>query len=250
MTRGRWIALAVALVLVAVGVVVVVAGRDAAARKTPAAPAGQTADCRRITAQLRSPEASEVPGPGTRVAIVGDSYTSGYGLADAQDGYAYVLSRALGWRAAVDGFPGSGFTNGGACPDERYAERIGRIPADAALVLVEGGLNDVKDPSEVPAAADQLLAAVHARVPSAVVVVVGPPPVPGLDRSAVGTVSAVLAASSAAHRATLVDTSAWPLPYLPDGIHLTAAGHRDFARFLGAELYAQHLVPAPPALMP
>jgi lysophospholipase L1-like esterase len=253
-TRGRWLALAVALVLVVAGVLVgvEVAGRSSSVSASAAAAsaAKTSADCRRTTAQVRSAVATTVDGPGTHVAFLGDSYTSGYGLADPQDGYAYVLSRAVGWRAAVDGFPGSGFTTDATCPGERYAQRVDRIPADAALVLVEGGINDQSGAAQVADASGALLDRIHARVPGAAVVVVGPPLVPNSDSGVLRRVSADLARTAAAHGATYVDATGWSLPYLRDGVHPTAAGHRQFADLLGAQLAAAHLLPAPPALTP
>lgn len=248
MTRGRWLALAVALVVVAAGAVV---GVELTGRSTPGSGAARVAaDCLRTTARVRSAAATAVDGPGTRVAFLGDSYTSGYALTDPQGGYAYVLARAVGWRAAVDAFPGSGFTTDAMCPGERYAQRVDRIPADAALVLVQGGLNDVHGVTGVGDAAGALLDLVHARVPAAAVVVVGPPLVSGLDGSTLRVVAADLARAAAAHGATFVDPTTWSLPYLPDGVHLTPAGHRQFAGLLGAQLAAAHLLPAPPVLTP
>lgn len=248
MTRGRWLALAAALVLVAAGIAVGVAATGRPASVSAAAEVA--ADCLRTTAQVRSAAATAVDGPGTRVAFLGDSYTSGYALADPQGGYAYELSRAVGWRAAVDGFPGSGFTTDAMCPGERYAQRVDRIPTDAALVLVEGGLNDLPGAAQVPAAAGALLDQIHARVPAAALVVVGPPLVPKRDGGALRRVSADLATTAAAHGATYVDTTGWSLPYLRDGVHPTPAGHRQFAGLLGAQLAACHLLPAPPSLTP
>ena len=241
-----------ALVLVAAGVVVGVetAGGTTSASSAAARAARAAADCRRTAATVHSAAATAVEGPGARVAFLGDSYTSGYALADPQDGYAYVLSRALGWRAAVDGFPGSGFTTDAQCPGERYAQRVDRIPTDATLVLVEGGLNDVPDAAQVPSSSAALLEQVRARVPSAAVVVVGPPLVPGRAAGVLRQVSADLSRTAAEHGAGYVDATSWSLPYVRDGVHLTPAGHRQFAELLGAQLAAAHVVPAPPAIRP
>jgi acyl-CoA thioesterase I len=208
------------------------------------------AECRRTTGQVHSTAATTVDGPGARVAVLGDSYTSGYALAHPQDdGYAYVLARALGWRAEVDGFPGSSFTTDTGCPGERYADRVDRIPTDAVLVLVEGGINDVPAAAQVGPAADTLLAAIRARVPAAALVVVGPPLVPARDPGTLQRIGSDLARSATRQGAAYVDTS-WSLPYVRDGIHLTPAGHRRFAELLGTQLAAAHLAPAPPAITP
>jgi lysophospholipase L1-like esterase len=246
--------LAVTLVLVAagIGVVVEATGHSASvsAGAAAASAAKDAADCRRTTARVHSAAATTVDGPGTRVAFLGDSYTSGYALTDPQEGYAYVLSRALGWRAAVDGFPGTGFTTDATCPGERYAQRVQRIPTDAALVLVEGGLNDVHGVGQVGGASGALLDQIHARVPAAAVVVVGPPLVPNRAGGIVRRVAADLARTAIGHGATYVDPLGWSLPYLRDGVHLTPAGHRQFADLLAAQLAAAHVLPAAPALRP
>jgi acyl-CoA thioesterase-1 len=241
--RGRWLAVAVGGAVV---VAVVVAGVVAAAvhrDSTPSAPASAAADCRWTTAQVRAPAATEVAGTGERVAVLGDSWTSGYGLADPREGWAYVLARGLGWHAAVDGFPGTGFTSDAGCPGERYADRVVRIPADAALVLVEGGLNDVRSASAVRTAAGALLEQVHARAPGAALVVVGAPAVPGRVPAQVRAVDRGLAAAAAAHGAAYLDPAGWTLTYLPDGVHPTAAGHRAFADRVAAGLAARGLTP-------
>jgi lysophospholipase L1-like esterase len=240
MTRGRWVAVAAVVVLALAGVVVAVAvpaGRTSAAR-------GAT-DCAGVTAQVHSAAATTVEGPGTRAAVVGDSYTSGFLLPDPRQSWAHVLARSLGWHARVDGFPGSGFTTDAGCPGERYVERVDRIPADAALVLVEGGLNDRPAAAQVPSAATELLQRIHARVPRAAVVVVGPPLVPDRAPGAVRSVSADLARAAAAQGATYLDTTGWSLPYLSDGVHLTVDGHRQFAAQVAAGLLAAHLAGAP-----
>jgi lysophospholipase L1-like esterase len=59
-------------------------------------------------------------------------------------------------------------------------------------------------------------------------------------------VSAELGRSAAAHGATYVDPTGWSLPYLGDGVHLTGAGHQQFADLLRARLAQAHLVAATP----
>lgn len=243
-----------ALVLVAAGIV---AGVEATGHSTSvsanaaaASAAKDAGDCRETTAEVHGTAATTVEGPGTRVAVLGDSYTSGYGLTDPQQGYAYVLSRALGWRAEVDGFPGSGFTTDARCSGERYPQRVDRIPTDAALVLVQGGLNDVDGAARVAGAAGALLDQIHTRVPAAEVVVIGPPLVPNRPGGILRPMAADLARTAAAHDATYVDPMGWTLPYLGDGVHLTPGGHRQFAAQLGTQLAAEHLLPAPPTLRP
>jgi acyl-CoA thioesterase-1 len=239
-----------ALAVVAVVVVVAVTGRTASPLDRGTGAHREPTDCPGITAKVHSPAATTVPGTGTRVAVLGDSYTSAYGLDSPRDGYAYLLARSLGWNASIDGFPGTGFVADDGCPGERYGERVDRVPPDAQLVLVEGGLNDVTGGAALGPAADAVLSALHARVPAATLVVVGPPLVPAHRADDVRAVAAALSFSAAAHGATYVDTTGWRLPYLVDGVHLPPSGHRLFARLLGTALSDDHLVPAPPSLTP
>jgi acyl-CoA thioesterase-1 len=171
----------------------------------------------------------QVSGSGRRVVVIGDSWSVGYKLTDPDRSWP---SRLPG-RVWVDGFSGSGFSaNASACGLVSYATRAGTA-RNADLVVVEGGLNDY----------DQTYAAVRSgfrllmsRLKGRDVVVVGPAPAP-LRLAGARRVDRWLASLC---RATGVDYVSsirlTHLPYLPDELHLTAAGHREYGDFVARSL--------------
>jgi acyl-CoA thioesterase-1 len=161
-------------------------------------------------------------GAGERVVVIGDSYSAGLGLGDP---VASWPARLQG-RVHVDGFSGSGFSrHASRCGDVSFAARAGdAVRRGADLVVVEGGLNDVDQPSAaVRAGFERLVATLRGHR----VVVVGPPSAPS-RAGGVPRVDALLAALCAEHGIPYVRTSGWSLPYLDDRLHLTPAGHRAF----------------------
>jgi acyl-CoA thioesterase-1 len=185
--------------------------------------------CERIAegSELRR---DRVVGSGARVAVIGDSYSQGLGLDDPAASWP---SRLEG-RVVVDGFSGSGFSPAASrCRDVAYAERVDRaLATDPDLVVLQGGLNDFDvEPLDVLAGARAALG----RVAAHAVVVVGPPSAPR-RADAVETVDALLSSAAAEAGVPYVRAADWELEYLPDRLHLTAAGHRAFGDRVAAAL--------------
>jgi acyl-CoA thioesterase I len=163
---------------------------------------------------------TEVMGTGTRIAVIGDSYAQGTGLADPADSWP---SRLPG-RVVVDGFSGSGFSAAASpCQGVAYALRVARaLTTDPDLVVVEGGLNDF----DVSAAALRSGARRTLRLlrghPT---MLVGPAAAPR-RLSAVDEVDTVLSEVASEAGVPYARASSWELDYLPDRLHLTAEGHR------------------------
>jgi hypothetical protein len=65
---------------------------------------------------------------GSTALIIGDSYTQGHAAApQTENGYAYVLSRDLGWITTVNGIGGTGYTAGGGnggSGTQKFSNRI------------------------------------------------------------------------------------------------------------------------------
>ena len=161
-------------------------------------------------------------GTGRRVVVIGDSYSVGLGL-DEPD--ASWPSRLPG-RVHVDGFSGSGFSQrASGCGQVSFADRAtAAVAAGADLVIVEGGLNDAdRTDTEIREGFRALVRAVG-DVP---LLVVGPPPAPA-RAGEVPRVDALLAGLAASHDAAYLSMADADLPYLPDGLHLTEAGHVEF----------------------
>ncbi len=173
--------------------------------------------------------AGQDTGRGPRVAVIGDSYAVGLGLTDPAEAWP---SRLPG-RIHVDGFSGSGFSEGASpCRDVSYADRAPAALRDAELVVVEGGLNDVgRSDTEIASGFAALMDAVG-DVP---VLVVGPPRAPARAEHA-PHVDDLLAGLAERHGAAYLSTIALDLPYLDDDLHLTAKGHRLLGDAVAAEL--------------
>lgn len=157
-----------------------------------------------------------------RTVVLGDSWSVGLGLDDLGDSWP---SR-LGTPARVAGFSGSGFSHGASgCARVSFADRAAAaVRGGADLVVVEGGLNDF---DQTDASVTLGFARLMRVLDGHRVVVVGPARAPS-RADAVPRVDRLLARLSAAYEVPYVATSDLDLPYLHDGLHLTAAGHAAF----------------------
>lgn len=165
-------------------------------------------------------------GAGQRVVVIGDSYSVGLGLDEPADSWT---SRLPG-RVHVAGFSGSGFSSrASGCGRVSFADRAPRaVAAGADLVVVEGGLNDFdRTDTEIRDGFQALVDALADSLGDVPLVVVGPPPAPA-RAAEVPRVDTLLARLAAAHGATYLSMADAELPYLTDGLHLTAEGHRAF----------------------
>jgi acyl-CoA thioesterase-1 len=177
--------------------------------------------CSRLWTQSHARERM-VTGQGRQVVVIGDSYSVGLGLRQPQTSWP---SRLPG-RVHVYGFSGSGFSvHSSPCAGVSYAARAPHaLHGGAALVVVEGGLNDFDQPS---AAIRTGFRALVGELRGRPVLVVGPPPAPVRAEEARRVDSVLKAESARAHvrYLSMIDES---LPYLGDHLHLTPAGHVDF----------------------
>ncbi|UUZ61445.1 SGNH/GDSL hydrolase family protein [Nocardioides sp. B-3] len=175
-----------------------------------------------------------VTGAGVPVTVIGDSWTVGLGLPDPGRSWPSSLPA----RVRVAGFSGSGFSRGAShCGDHAFATRA---PAarGAGLVIVAGGLNDFDQPTaDIRAGFRSLIASLGSRP----VVVVGPASAPSRAAS-VERVNTTLASLSEEYGVAFIDTSAWALSYLPDRLHLSAAGHAAYGQRVADELAARGLL--------
>ncbi|MCU1475203.1 SGNH/GDSL hydrolase family protein [Amnibacterium sp.] len=129
------------------------------------------------------------------IYAIGDSWAAGL-YADPTHALIQDAADDLGTTADVDGQSGSGYLV--APPGTAtYPERATRIPAGpgAALVIVQGGSNDVQsDLSTLPDAVARTVAGIQAVRPHASVVLLGPGPDPwpvtGVQRQVDDTLAA------------------------------------------------------------
>ena len=172
----------------------------------------------------------------TRAAIIGDSWASGYGLADPTGSFAYHLASLQEWDVTVNAVNSTGFAAGGAgSRGLSYASRARFLPVDAQIVVIEGGLNDVDALDHLEERTDIALRAVRDRVPDAKVVVVGPPNVPFHEEEHLRRVDKILDAASKAAGLRYISTLTWEVETFDD-LHPTAQAHRAFAERLNGEL--------------
>lgn len=172
----------------------------------------------------------------TSAVIVGDSYTSGFHLADPGASWAYRLAASEHWNVRVDGFPGSGFTDPTVCGGEAFAGRAAKIPPGTTVAVIEGGLNDTDDLGDLTRMAKAAIATATGR--AAKVFVVGPPLAPARGTADVRRADKDLAAASRQAGAVYISTVGWKLAYGPDRLHLTEAGHAQFAGQVAAAIGA------------
>jgi len=171
-----------------------------------------------------------VTGHGERVVVIGDSYSVGLGLREPAQSWP---SRLPG-RVHVYGYSGSGFgAHASGCPDVSYADRAPHaLAGGAALVVVEGGLNDYDQPTAELRSGFRALAR---QLRGDHVLVVGPPDAPA-RAAAARRVDAVLRQEATRAHVRYVPMTGYRFTYLGDDLHLTPSGHRVFgdivARYL------------------
>jgi len=173
--------------------------------------------------------AGVVTGAGEEILVIGDSYSVGLGVKLRES-----WPTRLPGQVRVDGFSGSGFSRGASpCGNVSYAARAPHsVRPDTTMVVVEGGLNDADQPrAAIVAGFEALVRQLEGRP----VLVVGPPMAPArADR--VPAVDSLLADLAAAHGASYLSMVDLDLTYLPDGLHLTADGHRAFGEAVAARV--------------
>src|SRR5829696_972389 len=71
-------------------------------------------------------------------AVLGDSYTAGYGLDDPKLAWSTVLGRLEGWRTYVEGISGTGLTTGGPCKGADFNSRLSKaLDHDPQILVVQ-----------------------------------------------------------------------------------------------------------------
>jgi acyl-CoA thioesterase-1 len=168
-----------------------------------------------------------------KVAIIGDSYSAGDGLQDRTQGWAYRIGKTQGWDTYVAGVGMTGYVNRGYCGDQAFGERITQVSRlHPDTLIIQGGLNDWEaSERDVELAAGMLLDQVS---DLRRVVLVGPTNSP--ERGNLERVDHALAAAAEKHQRQYVSALGWDLEFLPDDLHLTPAGHADFAARVAASV--------------
>jgi acyl-CoA thioesterase-1 len=219
--RRRAVLLTVAALVCALTASGILAARANASQST----------CQRFAAESAA-RGRMVTGSGARVVVIGDSWSAGLGL----DHPALSWPSRLPGRVHVAGFSGSGFSeHASPCGRVSFADRApAALTAGADLLVVEGGLNDFdRSRAEIKAGFARVITAASA-YPT---VVVGPAIAPSRARQ-VPRIDRLLSHLSAKYAVAYVSTVDLDLPYLPDRLHLTPAGHRTFGDAVAARIAA------------
>ncbi|MBN9098102.1 MULTISPECIES: SGNH/GDSL hydrolase family protein [unclassified Pseudonocardia] len=178
------------------------------------------------------------------LAVIGASIAAGVGAAGPHGGWPYLLGRAEGWRVVVVADPGAGFINPGAHHLGPFSRLLGRLDLarlDPAMVIVQGGYNDVgRPPGAVASQVAALFGAIRRAAPHARLGLVsvfstraGPTPAAvALDRTIIG------AARSADGAVVVFDPlgERWTFPRIRDGLHPTPSGHAWIAARIAQDL--------------
>ena len=188
--------------------------------------------------ELRNRQLTEPLTDGDRtIAVLGDSYSQGQGLSGPEEAWPTVLGERLGAEVVLDGVGSTGFTTAGLCaPAEvRFAQRLDADPPDADVVVVQGGVNDaiLGRPDQVADAAEDLLSELE-DVP--LVVVVGPPRVPGAEPSDISTVDAALRQATEDAGRLYVPLLDAGIELLDDRLHPTVPGQQRIAELVSAAI--------------
>lgn len=206
-----------------------------AALTFPLADRGATAGSRYCAEAQRAEtsRATTVTGSGADVLVIGDSWSAGWRLARPAGSWP----TSLPGRVHVDGFPGSGFSaHASPCGRFAFAERVAADlrRSDPALVVLQGGLNDFdQSDAAITAGFHRALGRLSGRQ----VVVVGPATAPSRARQ-VPRVDTLLRGLSTEAGVPYVSSTDLVLPYLPDRLHLTPAGHRAYGEAIAARIAA------------
>lgn len=110
-----------------------------------------------------------------KLAIIGDSFGSGYMLPDPSKRWTTLYAAGRGSVEINKAVPGSGYINRGA--GATFLQQAQGIPVDTETVLISGGINDAslnRPNAELEAAVRATLEAVKLAAPSAQVTVISP----------------------------------------------------------------------------
>jgi lysophospholipase L1-like esterase len=177
-----------------------------------------------------APTRSGTPG-GQVVAVVGDSFTTGFGLEDPSKGIGGELGEASGWDVHLLGFGGSGYAAGSPCGGHEFSTRLGGIPTLSDVVIIQGGLNDVREEKlgELPGVVSATIREAERRAPAARIVLVGPTVVPYFDAAATREADSILATAATVEGVQFISTLVWA-PTTVDGVHPDEQSAAAYAR--------------------
>jgi lysophospholipase L1-like esterase len=207
------------------------------------------------SARCTSPRISTARGALPVLAVVGASFSAGVGARGAALAWPADLGRLLHMRVVVSADAGAGYLSRGVGrrgPFARLTDRLNLARLRPAVLLVQGGHNDVNRPAAALARSVRgLIGQVRCATPGTRIGIVSVFPSGNTpSRAAVLADRTIVAAARAADpRVVVFDPIAqhWRFPRLRDQLHPTIAGHQWIAERVAAGLRGA-AVPATPAV--
>lgn len=177
-----------------------------------------------------------------RVAFLGDSYTEGVGATTPAQRWTSLVAKKEGWTEINLGQGGTGYLNGGPLTGQadQYETRLTKLErSNPDIIVVSGSQNDLKfTPAQVAPAIRSTIKQIHAAIPSARLIIMGPVN-PGEISAATRANDAVVQEAAADVGATYISsispssTFESQADYWTDGEHPSDSGHQHIAdRFL------------------
>lgn len=184
---------------------------------------------------------------GPIMAVVGDSYTAGFGASTQPNQWNYAgawwncTAAELGWQVGpVHATPGGGYQQPGDFGTFADVLRAHPLPADTDWVIVQGGLNDSNgpDPAKQQAAVADVAGLIRKQAPAAGIVLVGMfNPFPNtVSTPTMLPMARVI--GRAAESAGVRYMAGFLLEFAvsPDKVHPTAAGHTQIGHWVARRL--------------
>lgn len=165
------------------------------------------------------------------VFVLGDSYAAGDMLEDQGDRWVDQYAADEGVTVRLNAIGYTGFVNDGPCGDLSFDTRIDSLLADRqpGVLIVAGGMNDWQADPTVLREAVRAVLDEAASVPR--VVLVGPANAPARDAHTADEVVRGVAAERDREYVSMIDAD---LEFGDDGVHMTAAGHAEYAALVEA----------------
>lgn len=157
--------------------------------------------------------------PRPRCIVMGDSFTEGVGASFALNAWAGRLAEKFGWDVWMSGSGGTGYLNPGVNGRKKFRDRVQTdvIAHSPDIVIVAGGINDSTYTRQAMLdEASALFDQIHAGLPDATLVVIGPW-FPNSDPSSVQDARSAIKEAAEARNLIFLDPTNPASPWIKPG---------------------------------
>jgi lysophospholipase L1-like esterase len=171
-TRIQQVFLAVIVVACALVACTSTSGQSGQTGATSRAPSARSAPARTASSTAVAATVAHL-----RVVFLGDSYTGGSGASNAAKRWSSLVAAAQGWTEINQGVGGTGYgTRRNRPPGQPYPARLAEVAeAQPAVVVVSGGLNDLRSPATTVArGVSQTYSVLRSLLPAVEIIAVAP----------------------------------------------------------------------------